>query len=525
MIVLTAQQAAEVDRRTIHEVGVPGLVLMESAGRGVARVLVRRWAEALRRGAVVVAGPGNNGGDGFVVARVLHARGVAVSVFVVGARPHVSGDAAHQWSVLERAAPGVPIIEVGDISELGCLREALAVAGVCVDALFGTGLTRPVEGMAADVIRAMNDASIPIIAIDIPSGVNGTTGHVLGYAVQADLTVCCGALKRGVLIHPGAACCGDLVVVEIGFPASVMDAVGDGVELPTPAEIGAWIPPRPLTAHKGTSGRLAVVAGSRGMSGAALLVTRAALRSGAGLVTLCLPQRVGQLPDGLPAEALTCWVADGEGGAFGPSSVETLREVMASVDAVAVGPGVGRRPDTLAAIAALLDDRAVATVVDADALRALPSCRVSAASRVVTPHPAEMATLLGCDVSEVLADPVQAARACARQYGVVALLKGPRTVVAAPDGRVRFNFSGNPGMASGGMGDTLTGIIGAFLAQHIPPFEAAAAGAFVHGRAADGWVAERGPRGLLAHDVAEALPRAIHEVMTGPDAIPFVALD
>lgn len=522
MIVLTAEQAAEVDRRTIFDVGIPGLVLMETAGRGVARVVAQRWPDALARGVVVVAGPGNNGGDGFVVARALQARGVKSAIFLVGSRTRMSGDAAHQWAVLERAAPDVAVVEVGDDQGVGALRQALATAGVVVDALFGTGLARLVEGVAADVVAAVNAAPAPVVSIDIPSGVNGTTGHVHGCAVQADVTVCCGALKRGVLIYPGAGCCGKIVVAEIGFPAAVVAAVADGVELPSPSDIGAWIPARPITAHKGTAGRLAVIAGSRGMSGAAVLATNAALRTGAGLVTLCLPESTGTLPLGLPAEAMTRWVPDHGEGAFGPPSAASLREAVGGMDAVALGPGVGRRPETLATLAALLDGLEVPAVVDADALRAIPACTGPRAPRIVTPHPGEMATLLACAVDEVLADPVGKARECARRHGVVALLKGPHTMIAAPDGRVRINLSGNPGMASGGMGDTLTGLIGGLLAQGLPAFEAAVAGAFVHGRAADRGVTGRGDRGLLAHDVAEALPATIAEVRQHPSDIPFI---
>lgn len=522
MIVLTAEQAAEVDRRTIHDVGIPGLVLMETAGRGGARVLTRRWPDALHRGVVVIAGPGNNGGDGFVVARALHAVGGVVTLFVVGSRARMSVDAAHQWTVLERAAPEVTVVEVGDNEGVCALRRSLASGAVVVDALFGTGLARAVEGVAADVIAAVNAAAAPVVSIDIPSGVNGTTGHVHGCAVQADVTVCCGALKRGVLVHPGAACSGTLVVAEIGFPHGVVAAVADGVEVPSPREVGAWIPARPLNAHKGTAGRLAVVAGARGMSGAALLATYGALRTGAGLVTLCLPESIGALPVGLPAEALTRWIPDGGDGAFGPASVEVLREALQQKDAVAVGPGVGRRPETLSTLAALLDSLDVPSVVDADGLRAIPLCAAGRAARVVTPHPAEMARLLARTVEDVLADPIEKARECARRYGVIALLKGPRTVVAAPDGRARINFSGNPGMASGGMGDTLTGIIGGLLAQGVPPFEAAAAGAFVHGRAADRVALALGERGLLAHDVAEALPATLEELRVRPRSIPFV---
>lgn len=523
MIVLTAEQAAEVDRRTIHDVGIPGLVLMETAGRLTARVVAERWPDRLARGVVVVAGPGNNGGDGMVAARALHARGVEVKVFLVGDVARLSADAAHQWAVLGRTATAVERIEVRDAVELAALNAALASTGVCIDALFGIGLGRAISGTAADAVAAMNAAPAPVASLDIPSGVNGTSGHILGCAVQADVTICAGALKRGVLIHPGAGCAGDLVVAEIGFPAALIEAVSDGVSLTTPAQVREWMPQRPLTAHKGSAGRLVIAAGARGMGGAAVLVTRAALRAGAGLVTLCLPQGLGLLPQGLPAEALTRSVPDDDSGAFGPASEEALREAVEGCHALAVGPGAGRRAETLEALARLLERVSMPAVVDADGLRAMPCLSKGGGPRVLTPHAGEMATLMEMSIDAVLADPIGVARACASRFDAVALLKGPRTVVAASDGRVCINASGNPGLASGGMGDTLTGIIGAWLAQGVPPFEAAAGGAFVHGRAADLLESRFGQRGMLASEVADALPNTLRELWEQPSAAALVS--
>lgn len=522
MIVLTAEQAAEVDRRTIEQVGVPGLVLMETAGRALVRVVEARRGADLWRGAVVVAGPGNNGGDGFVAARVLHARSVPVRVFLFGGAERLKGDAAHNREILRKTAgDAVPVDELHGEPDLQKLRAALSASGVCIDSLFGTGLTRPLEGLAASVVESMNASPRPPVAMDIPSGVNGTTGAINGVAVKAEATVCAGFLKRGLVLYPGAACCGELYVAEIGFPPALGVEVADGVELVEPAQVQAWLPAREPTAHKGSAGRLTIVAGSDGMTGAAMLTARGALRTGAGLVTLCLPATLhGHLHEA-PLEALTRAIPDGGQGAFVEASLAALMSAVGSADAVAVGPGAGRGDSTRAVLARLLDGVQVAAVVDADALRALPLLTTKRPDRVLTPHPGEMSSLIDRDVREILADPIGAARACASRWQAVALLKGAHTVVAAPDGRVRINFTGNPGMASGGMGDTLTGIIASLLAQGVSAFDAASAGAFIHGRSADLWAGARGQRGLLAHDVADSVPAAVAELLAASGTIPF----
>lgn len=517
MFALTAQQAMEVDRRTIQEVGLPGLVLMENAGRAVVRLIETAFATHLGRGVAVVVGRGNNGGDGLVVARTLASRGVAVRVVSLGTRTQARGDAAVQWSLLQHvAADQVEVIEVDAAVDLARAAAAISQAGVCVDALFGTGLERPIEGLAARVVALLNDATAPVIAVDIASGVHGSTGHVLGCAVRAAVTVCAGALKRGALIHPGAAHCGRLHVAEIGFPPSLIESVCDGVEVTTPTVIGSWLPARELSAHKRSVGRVSIVAGAAGMAGAAVIVTRAALRAGAGLATLAHPRSIGGFPEGLLPEALTRRVEDEGEGAFGASSLKGLVEAISGADAVAVGPGVGRSPATLQVLAALIDIVEVPMVVDADGLRALPLASTSRPDRVLTPHANEMAVLMGEAVEAVVRGPVEVARACAQRHGCVVVLKGHRTVVAAPDGRVRINVTGNPGMASGGMGDALTGVIASLLAQGVASFEAAVAGVFAHGHAGDRLAARRARVGWLASDVADEMPHAFDDIRTRP---------
>lgn len=519
MWILTAEQAAAVDRRTIDEVGVPGRVLMETAGRAVLQVVLAEL-EAGRAGdgVVVLAGPGNNGGDGFVVARGLAARGIPCRVGFVGALDRLRGDAAIMHALLVRCAPGVPVVAVAEPGEVeACLGPRPAVV---VDALFGTGLARPLGGVAARVVEAVNAWGARVVAVDIPSGVNGSTGEVPGVAIRADVTVAIGYLKRGLVLYPGADHCGDIRVAEIGFPPDLAEAEGDGVEMLEPERAAAWLPVRPTTAHKGSAGKVLVVAGSMGMTGAALLAARGGLRSGAGLVVLGVPERVAQPLQGEVWEALSLPLPDDGRGCLGPASLDAALAAAETADALAVGPGVGRREETLALVSELIERVRCPVVVDADGLRALAERPRASAHVVVTPHPGEMSTLLGRERARITADPIAAARECARRYGVTALLKGAHTVVSSREGRVTVNPTGNSGMASGGMGDVLTGLLAGFMAQGMESFRAASAAALVHGLAGDRVAACIGARGFLARDVAEALPGAVEVLRQSPRSVP-----
>ncbi|MBM3464069.1 MAG: NAD(P)H-hydrate dehydratase [Armatimonadetes bacterium] len=507
MIILTARQAAAVDRYTIDEMGVPGMVLMETAGRACVRVLQERWPDRWRN-ATIYCGPGNNGGDGYVIARVLRLRGGNPRVVTLGDPGRLKGDAAASYALLQKL----------DTTEAG-------KPGLIVDALFGTGLDRPLNAEAAALVQEMNEAGLPILAVDIPSGVNGTCGALVGpVAVKADATVTMGFLKGGLVLYPGAARCGDLYVAEIGFPSSVAEREGDGVELTEPGRVACLLSPRPAQAHKGTSGRVTLVAGSRGMTGAGMLSTRAALRTGGGLVHLAIAASLQAQVAPQLWEALTDAIPDEGNGWLGESAIPALDAALADARGVGMGPGLGRREETLRVVRHLLETSTAPLVLDADGLLALPDAKRDR-EIVVTPHPGEMSRLLGKPIEEILGDPIGSARACAARFNVVALLKGAHTIIAAPDGRVRVNFTGNPGMASGGMGDVLTGIIATLLAEGLAPFDAAAVGAFVHGRAADLHVAAHGERGLLARDVAEALPDAIRDVQQNWARIPFPKAD
>lgn len=505
MIVVSAEEMRALDRWTIAH-RTPGPELMERAGEGAARLLRAVWPRP--GGPVVVCcGKGNNGGDGFVLARHLRRARLGVEVWLVGRPDDVRGDAAE---MLGRWRGSVTTVESPE--QLAPLRERFRHAGVIVDALLGTGLNAPVGGTLAAVIEAINAAGRPVFAIDMPSGLSADTGRPLGVAVRASVTATFGFPKVGQVIYPGPDLCGRLEVVDIGIPPDALAAVPATMRLLEAAEVGRLLPRRPRDAHKGTCGHVLVVAGSRGKLGAALLAATAAARTGAGLTTLAtaaglLPSLEGRVP-----ELMTEPLPDGPTGTVALGDGTALDRLVAARDAVVCGPGLGQAPEARDLVAHLLRTVTRPLVLDADGLNAVAGTdllRQRPGSTIVTPHPGEMARLIGVSTGDVQADRVATARRFAAEQGVVTVLKGARTVIAEPDGRVAIVPTGNPGMASGGMGDVLSGILGGLLAQGLTPAAAAHLGVFAHGAAADAVAARRGEIGLLAGDVAHELPPTI----------------
>lgn len=503
---LTAAEMRELDRVTIEERGIPGELLMEVAGQ-----LVARRAEALvkREAAVrVVCGAGNNAGDGWVAARHLQLRGTAVEVIETTPSARLSGDAA---SARARAlAVGVRVTR-----ELAVQRGDLVV-----DALFGTGLSRPVEGQAASWIEAIRRSrpDARVLAVDLPSGLNADTGQVMGTAVQADETLTLGLPKLGLVFEPGRTLAGRIRVARIGIadpePGSAR------AELWTRAAAAAALPARSPAGHKGSFGHVLVIAGSEGMTGAAALAARGAGRSGAGLVTVACPESTNPALEALVAEAMTVPVAETAQHGLAPAAAKRLLELAEGRSAVVLGPGIGRDPETAALVRELVPAIAKPLVLDADGLHALAEApamlKARKAATIVTPHPGEAAFLLGGTPAEILADRPAAARALAAATGAIVILKGAGTVIAEPVGaagppeaRLAVNPTGGPALGTGGTGDVLAGITGALLGQGVPAYEAAVLAAFVHGAAGDRLAASRGDAGVLAGDVAEALPETL----------------
>jgi NAD(P)H-hydrate epimerase len=499
-VIVTAAEMRALDTAVIDDVGVPGVALMEAAGRGVVDVLAR-VCDLARARVVVYAGPGNNGGDGYVVARLCANRGAAVEVLRCAAEDKLRGDA--RTHMLACARSGVPIHDATTVGGLA----AAGPADVVVDALLGTGLARDVEGHLRAAIAHLNARPGLKVAVDVPSGLDSDRGVPLGDCVRADHTVTFAFAKRGLVGAPGFTFAGQLHVADIGIPESLARARGVAAVLLDERVLAPLRAPRDPMAHKGTAGHLLLVAGSTGKAGAALLAGGSALRTGVGLCTLAAPREIIGALDGKVAEVMTAAYDVGA----------SLASLVAGRRAVAIGPGMptdaAMRP-VLAGLVAAAAAAGLPVVLDADALNHLAAephllDGIAGARLVLTPHPGEAARLAGRPGAALQQDRVAAASALAARFSAIVALKGARTVVAAPDGRIAINPTGNPGLASGGTGDVLTGCVGALLAQGLEPFHAAAAAVYLHGAAADRVAARRGMRGLLANDVIDALPETM----------------
>lgn len=521
MRVATAQLIRELDRRTIERIGIPGAVLMENAGRGATRVLTERF-QGLRGGPViVVCGAGNNGGDGFVIARVLHESGIQSKVFLLAPPDRIGGDARIYLDALYRLD-----IPVQVMTDEGCFQDALRQwqeASCIVDAIFGTGLTRAVEGLYRKAIEAVGAARRPVFSVDMPSGICADTGKVLGTAVRADCTATFGLPKRGLYLYPGAAYAGAIVCLDIGIPERLLDELDIREETVEPGPFHRRLRRDPDT-HKGTYGHLLVLAGSIGKTGAAALCSESALRCGAGLVTLGIPRTLNAILEQKLTEVMTLPLPSGDEGTLSAQGLEEIRQFASSVQALAVGPGMGVNEETERILRELWVGCDRPMVLDADALTLLagnPDLRGKQSAKVVvTPHPGEMGRLVGKPASWVQENRVEAAKKVAEEWGVVTVLKGARTLIAAPGGRLRINLTGNAGMAMGGMGDVLTGMIGGFLVQGMEAYDAASFAVWLHGAAGDRAQQTLGPVGFLASEVMRSLPHLFREIMEEPECSP-----
>lgn len=485
---------AAADRHTI-DAGTPGHVLMERAGRAVARAVVRVLGGRYGRRVVVVCGKGNNGGDGFVAARVLAREGVSVRVAFVGDPGSVTGDAArHRNAFLAHGG------------RLTRFEGEIGAADAIVDAIFGRGFRGAAEGDAARAIEAMEAHDAPVIAIDVPSGVDAGTGALHGPAVRAHTTVVMGALKTGIATGAGAEHAGDVEVVDIGIAVDEADAWET-----VASDVASVLPRRGPSAHKRSVGSVAILGGSEGMSGAVILTARAAMRSGAGYATIGLTRDIDPIVSTALPEVLTKILTDER--SLGRDVWVGFKAVADRADAIAVGPGLGDGDDQGELVAAVLREADRPVVLDADALNVLARDTTPLEARaqpsVLTPHPAELARLLRSETSEIQAARIAAARTAAERFGCAVLLKGYRSLIADPSGAVVVNPTGTSQLATAGTGDVLTGVVAAFLAAGIGPFEAAWAAAYVHGVAGEIAATTHDGHGVVAGDVAEALPQGI----------------
>ncbi|MDQ3283413.1 MAG: NAD(P)H-hydrate dehydratase, partial [Acidobacteriota bacterium] len=496
MKILTSEQMRNIDRRATERFGIPSIVLMENAAIAVVDAILAHYEDADR--VAIVCGVGQNGGDGFAVARHLENRGLAPVLVIVGDRDAIRGDARTNLVTCEQLA--IPIYDVRNEDDVEDALAHIADANLLVDAIFGTGLNRAPAGVHAEVIRGIAELRIPVLAVDLPSGANASTAELFEPCIQAEVTVALAAPKVCHIFEPAALYCGEVIVADISIPAIAVDEEAVTLAILTPHDIQPHLAPRLPMTHKGTYGHVGIVAGSPGRSGAAVMCARGAIRSGAGLVSVMTDAETAKLVHAHSIESMT----DSSGDA---------RAFFANKSAALVGPGLRDDEEAYAATRALVAEIELPLVIDASGLNAFAGraheLNPHNRPRILTPHPGELARLLGTTAREINDDRITAAREAARITRCVVVLKGYQTLIAEPDGHIYVNPTGNAGMATGGMGDVLAGMIAAFLARETDPLDAACTAVYLHGFAGDLVRDERGDTGLAAMDVAEKIPAAI----------------
>jgi NAD(P)H-hydrate epimerase len=519
MKILTAAQMQRIDRLSSERYGVPSLTLMENAGRGVVEFLLERFAPLERHQIVVLCGRGNNGGDGLVVARLLREKGFVPRVLLLADPQGLRGDAAVNYQRL--AASGPPEV-ISNAAAWQNAKPRLADASLLVDGLLGTGLSKPLEGFLADVVRDVNNGfpAARVVAIDLPSGISADQGELIGECMRADASVTFTAPKVAHVLPPACECVGEWVVKPIGTPPEAFEQDPELFLNLTCREDVAWIAqPRKLAAHKGNYGHVLVLAGSVGKTGAAALAAEAALRAGAGLVTVATPESALPIVASLGREFMTEPLPETDQGTLSLRALDhgRLDKLVEGKTVLAVGPGLGTVPETAELIRAVINKYPLPLVLDADGLNAFAGCMSTfrTATRppgatVLTPHPGEMARLTGLKTAEIQARRVEVAREFSQKYRLNLVLKGYKSLTAAPDGQVWVNPTGNPGLATGGTGDVLTGLLAGLLAQYAdrPLTAVVAAAVYLHGLAGDLAAQDLGQHSLIAGDVLARVPGA-----------------
>jgi hydroxyethylthiazole kinase-like uncharacterized protein yjeF len=527
MKVVTSATMREIDKGTIEEYGIPGTVLMERAGLAVVSRLKELFG---KKRVVVVAGPGNNGGDGIVVAKELHNEGWDVEAFLISRPENLKGDALSQYNSAVKLG-----VRMRPVEELLTRRSSIfRKHSVIIDAIFGTGLSKNITGRILEVIRVINGSGLPIISVDIPSGVSSDDGQVMGDAVKADCTVTFGLPKRGHLLYPGAGCAGTLMVEDIGFPREFLTSERIKTELLEKDGVSRLVPERKKYSHKGNYGHVLIVAGSKGKTGAAFMAAKACLRTGAGLVTIGVPESLADVFQSRVIEEMVLVLPDrGDGSLSEKASKRILDFVNKSGGILAIGPGIGVSVETEKMMKALIRNALFPMVVDADGINSLAGASKiltdAKSPLILTPHPGEMARLIGKAqkgggkgipagislIQGIEKDRIGTAVGYARETGAFLVLKGVPTVIATPEGNAFINPTGNAGMAKGGSGDVLTGMISGFLSQTRNPMHSCILGVYMHGLAADIGASEKGQHSLIATDIIDKIPAAFFSLKQG----------
>lgn len=512
MKVVTAEQMQHLDQKAIETYGIPGMVLMENAGRGAAEVILQKFPNLHRSGVAILAGKGNNGGDGFVIARYLLNHGASVRVYLLADPNVLRGNAQTNHQIFLRMKGEV--ISISSHADYQRVKKDLEKVDLLIDGIFGTGLDAEVRGYYREVIDHLNSLRKPMVAIDIPSGLDADTGKPLGTAIQATLTITFGLPKVGLLIPPGPDHVGELKVIDISLPRRLVEAEKIQIHLLECEEIRKRLSiPRRRDSHKGDYGHLVVLAGSVGKTGAAAMACEAALRMGAGLVTLGIPKTLNAIMEVKLTEVMTEPLPETGKQTLSLRGFDAILRLCENKKAVIIGPGIGTFKETQTLILKLLRTLDLPIILDADGLTALASNLKSIPPvkkpLVLTPHPGEMGRLTGLTSKQVLEDRIGMTRSFSQTHQVYLVLKGYRTLIGTPQGEIFINPTGNPGMASGGTGDVLTGMIGGLICQGIDVLSSLQMAVYLHGWAGDRVASEKGEKSLVATDLIHQIPAVL----------------
>jgi len=509
--IVTAAEMASIDRKTIDEIGIPGMVLMELAGTGISDEIEAIFDYDVRDiNILIFCGKGNNGGDGFVIARHLIIAGANVVIFLAGKKQDLKGDALANFGILEKM--NIPVKEISSLTDINHPPQIDLV----VDALLGTGVTGPVRGFYAELIQYINHLDTLVVAVDLPTGMETDSGNVVGDCVQADTTLTMAHIKRGLLFSPAREYAGDIVVVDIGVPPAVSAALHGNVFLVEKDDVKQRLPHRHRDAHKTDCGKVVVFAGSVGMTGAATLTSISTLQAGAGLTKLGIPESLNPIMEQKLTEVMTVPLPETSDKSISIRAKDIIGDLIDWADVLAIGPGLSTNSETVEFVRWLLTHVSKPMVIDADGLNALanavPLIKNYKNELILTPHPGELSRLLSCSPQEISNNRIEMLKKTAQEFGCVIVLKGGPTLTAAPDGSIYINSTGNPGMATGGSGDVLTGIIAGLWAQKLSALDAAMCGVYVHGLAGDLAAAALTEMSMIAGDINLFLPEAIKNI-------------
>jgi len=514
MKLLYADQMKEIDRKATDHYLIPSLLLMENAGIRVWEKVKGIIGSLSKAKVTILTGRGNNGGDGLVLGRHLINAGATVKIFLLGESQNLSPDASVNFNILEKMNANLfPLRADADLERL---TNALLSSDLIVDAIYGIGFRGSLDDFETRVIQMINLSKVPVVAVDIPSGVEADTGKVHGAAVKADHTVTFALPKLGQFLEPGRNYVGELTVADISIPTPLLEDRNLKLNLTDTALVSKFIKPRTADSHKGTYGHVMVAGGSTGMTGAVMLTACAALRSGAGLVTAALPESLVPILEASVKEVMSRPLAETSEASISIEALPALENLLGTVSVCVIGPGMSRYPEANAILRFILENSGVPILVDADGLNALEGDAGIFKDRqvpiVITPHPREMSRLTGLTVENIQHNRLEIARQYAADWGITVVLKGHQTVVASPSGEVFINTSGNPGMATAGSGDVLGGIIAGLIAQGLRPQQAAVAGVYIHGCSGDSAVKLNGQMGMIAGDLIDHLPNILKEL-------------